>query len=73
VIDLDELESYDLKNIDEKLTDKVIMRAKFRLLRLLSQGHNIVIYIRRLNARTDYFRKLVKKIILMDNRTRWNS
>ena len=32
-----------------------------------------MVYIRRLNARTDYFRKLVGRMILMDNRTRWNS
>ena len=38
-----------------------------------TEWHNIVIYIRRLNARTNHFRKLAKRIILMNNRTRWNS
>jgi hypothetical protein len=33
MIDLDELESYDLKNIDGGFTDKKAIRAKFRLLR----------------------------------------
>jgi hypothetical protein len=32
-----------------------------------------VVYIRRLGARTDVFRKLAGRLILMDNRTRWNS
>jgi hypothetical protein len=73
VIDLDELESYDLKNADGELTDKEVTRAKFRLLGLFGQGHNIVIYICRLSARTDYFRKLIERIIPMNNRTRWNS
>jgi hypothetical protein len=73
VIDLNELESYDLKNTDRELIEKEATRAKFRLLRLLSQRHNIVIYIRKLSARTNYFKKLVKKIILINNRTRWNS
>jgi hypothetical protein len=39
-------------------------------LKLFDQKYNIVIYIRRSNTRTDYFRKLIKKIILIDNRTR---
>jgi len=73
VIDLDELESYDLEDADGELTDKEAMRAKFRLLGPLGQGHNIVVYIYRSSARTDHFRKLVGRIILMDNRTRWNS
>ena len=49
------------------------MRAKFRLLGLFGQGYNIVVYIRKSSARTDHFRKLVGRIILIDNRTRWNS
>jgi hypothetical protein len=73
VIDLNELESYDLKNIDREFIEKEATRAKFRLLGLLSQRHNIVIHIRKLSARTNYFKKLVKKIILINNRTRWNS
>ncbi len=32
VIDLDELESYDLEDADGELTDEEIMRAKFRFL-----------------------------------------
>jgi hypothetical protein len=70
MIDLNKLKSYDLKNTDGELIDKKAMRAKFRFLKPLSQGHNIVVYIYELSVRTDHFRKLVKRIILMDNRTR---
>ncbi len=73
MIDLDKLESYDLEDADGELIDEKIIRAKFRLLGLFGQGYNIVVYIRGSSARTDYFRKLVERMILMDNRTRWNS
>jgi hypothetical protein len=55
------LESYDLKDADGKLTDKKIMKTKFKLLELFGQKYNIVIYIRESNTRTDHFRKLIKK------------
>ena len=61
---------YDLEDVNREFIDKKITKAKFRLLGLFGQGHNIVIYIRGLNARTDYFRKLVKRIIPINNRTR---
>jgi len=32
-----------------------------------------VVYIRRSSARTKCFRKLARRMILMDNYTRWNS
>jgi hypothetical protein len=48
------------------------MRAKFRLLGPLGQGHNIVVYIRGSSAHTDHFRKLAGRMIPMDNCTRWN-
>jgi hypothetical protein len=35
--------------------------------------HNIVIYIRSLTAWIAEFLELASKIILLDNRTRWNS
>ncbi len=43
---------------------------KFRLLGPLSKVHNIVVYIRGLGSRIEYFRKLVGRIILIDNRIR---
>jgi len=70
VIDLDKLESYDLKNADGGLTGKKTIRAKFKLLEPLGQKHNIVVHIRESSARTDHFRKLTERIILIDNRTR---
>jgi hypothetical protein len=68
IIDLDELESYDLENKNGELTNKKIKRIRFRFLESLDQKHNIVIYIRRSNARTEHFRTLIGRIILMNNR-----
>jgi hypothetical protein len=73
VIDLDELESYDLEDEDGELTDEEARRARFRLLGPLGQGHNIVVHIRGSSARTEHFRTLAGRMIPMDNRTRWNS
>ena len=70
MIDLNELESYDLKDVNGELINKEITRAKFRLLRLFDQGYNIVVYIRRSSTRIEYFRTLVGRIILIDNRIR---
>jgi hypothetical protein len=73
MIDLDELESYDLKNEDGEFTNEKVRKIRFRFLGLFGQGHNIVIHIRESNARTEYFRTLIERMILIDNRTRWNS
>jgi hypothetical protein len=70
MIDLDELESYDLKDADRELINKKVTKTKFKYLELFDQKYNIVIHIRELNARTDHFRKLAKRIILIDNRTK---
>jgi hypothetical protein len=70
IIDLDKLESYDLKDADRELTDKKAIKAKFRLLGLFGQGFNIVVYIRKSSTRIDHFRKLAGRIIPIDNRTR---
>ena len=70
IIGLNELKSYDSKDSNRELTDKEAIRAKFRLLGPLGQAYNIMVYIRGLSARTDYFRKLVGRMILIDNRTR---
>jgi hypothetical protein len=73
MINLDELESYDLKDADGEFTNKKITKAKFRFLKLFNQRYNIVIYMYGLSIRTDYFRKLAERIILINNRTKWNS
>jgi len=70
VIDLEELASYDLKDKDRELTNKEAKRARFKLLRPLSKGHNIVVYISKSPARIDVFRKLARRLIPIDNRTR---
>jgi hypothetical protein len=73
VIRVEELESYDSQDENGELADKEARRIKFRLLGPLSQGHNIVVYIRGSLGRTEEFRVLVGRLIPLDNRTRWNS
>jgi hypothetical protein len=67
------LKSYDEIEADKKFTDEKIKKAKFRFLEFFSKIHNIVIYIRSSDDRINYFRKLIKRMISMDNRTKWNS
>jgi hypothetical protein len=67
---MDELESYDEIKIDKKFTNKKIKKAKFRFLKFLNKAHNIVIHIRNSGNRADHFRKLIEKIIPIDNRTK---
>jgi predicted nucleic acid-binding OB-fold protein len=70
---MDKLKSYDEIKADREFINEKIKKTKFRFLKFFNKAHNIVIYIRNLNGRTDYFRKLAEKMILMNNRTRWNS
>ncbi len=70
VIDLEELASYDLEDEDEELTDKKVRRARIKLLESFGKGYNIVVYISGSSARTDVFKKLAERLILIDNRTR---
>ena len=67
MIKIEELEAYNKQDQIKELTDKEAKRAKFRLLRPLGQGHNIIVYIRALAGKTNKFKKLVKRIILLDN------
>jgi hypothetical protein len=67
---MDELKSYDKIETDRKFTNKKIKKAKFRLLKSLSKTHNIVIHIRNSDDRANYFRKLIEKMIPIDNRTK---
>jgi hypothetical protein len=73
VIDLDKLELYDLRYADGKFINKKITKTNFKFLELFSQKYNIVIHISGSSISTDYFRKLIEKIIPMNNYTRWNS
>jgi hypothetical protein len=72
VIDLEELESYDEQEQAGELVDEAT-KAKFKLLGPLGQAHNIVVHIRGSSARTEHFKTLAGRMILMDNRTQWNS
>jgi len=73
LVDIDELESYDETEADEELIDEEAKKVKFRLLGPLGKAHNIIVYIWSSGGRADHFRKLAGRMILMDNRTRWNS
>ena len=72
-MDIEKLKSYDLKDEDGEFTDEKIKKARFRLLESLNKGYNIVVYIGGSSARTNVFRKLAGRLILMNNRMRWNS
>jgi hypothetical protein len=67
---MDKLKSYDETETDRKLINKKIKKAKFRFLEFFDKTHNIVIYIRNSDSRADYFRKLIKRMIPIDNRTK---
>jgi hypothetical protein len=73
-VSLEKLDSY---NKQERYTGvfNVIeaIKAQFRLMGPLGQVYNIVVYIRRLAGRTEEFHILAKRLILIDNRIRWNS
>jgi len=70
VVKIEELKVYNKQDQSKELINKEAKRAKFRLLGPLSQGHNIVVYIRGSANRTNEFRKLIRRIILLDNRIR---
>jgi hypothetical protein len=67
---MDKLESYDEIKIDKEFINEEIKKAKFKFLKFFDKIYNIVIHIRNLNDRANYFRKLIEKIILINNRTK---
>ena len=73
MIEIEELESYDEQDKLRAFDDTEAIRIQFRLIGPLGQAHNIVVHIRGSASRTEEFRKLAKRMIPMDNRTRWNS
>jgi hypothetical protein len=73
VIKQEELKSYDDQERSGEPTDEEAQKVRFRLLGPLGQGHNIVVHIRGSPSRTEEFIDLAKRMIPMDNRTRWNS
>jgi hypothetical protein len=70
LININKLESYDEIKIDKEFINKKIKKAKFRFLKFFDKVYNIVIHIRNLDNRADYFRKLTEKMISINNRTR---
>ena len=70
IIEMGELESYDDQDRNGDVTDEEVRRAKFRLLGPLSQAYNIIVYIRESPGRTAAFKALIKRLILINNRTR---
>ena len=68
-----ELESYDEQDRAGQLIDVEERKIKFWLIGPLGQAYNIVVYICGLAGQTEEFRALAGRMILLDNRTRWNS
>ena len=64
------LESYNEAEANGELTNEEAKKVKFRLLGPLGKAYNIVVYIRSLSSYADHFRKLARRIILIDNRIR---
>jgi hypothetical protein len=73
VIGVEELKSYDNQDETRELADKEAIKAKFRLLGPLVQAYNIIVYIRESPSHMAAFKALIKRLILLDNRTRWNN
>jgi hypothetical protein len=72
-VSLEDLDSYDEQEQAGAFNVTEAIRAQFRLMGPLGQAHNIVVHIRGSAGRTEEFRTLAKRLIPMDNRTRWNS
>jgi hypothetical protein len=51
----------------KELINKEAKRVQFRILKPLSQAYNIVVYICKSAKRIKEFKKLARKIILLDN------
>ena len=75
MINIKELQLYDNAEVDVNgiLLDDEARKARFRLLKPLSKAYNIVVYICGSLSRIARFRALARRIIPIDNRTRWNS
>ncbi len=68
------LESIPEHNIEEEaLSAAAPSHTTFRDMGPLRKLHNIAVYIRNSPGRTKEFKELARRIIPLDNRTRWNS
>jgi hypothetical protein len=70
VVKLKELESYNKQDEIRVFRDYKTIRIQFRLIRPLSQAYNIMVYIRGSAGKTEEFKELIRKIILINNYTR---
>jgi hypothetical protein len=73
LIEMEELELCDELEKEGELTEKEEVKQKFRLLGPFSKLHNIIVDIRSSAGHTEEFLALAGRMILLDNRTRWNS
>ena len=68
----------DLKSYDEieergEVVNTEDITYKFRLLRPLGKLYNIIVYSRSNNVLIIKFKELVRRLVPLNNRTRWNS
>ena len=73
LIETDQLEAYDQEEENGDKGDEEKRRLVFRLLGPLGKLHNLVKDIRGSASRTKEFKDMAKRIVPLDNRTRWNS
>jgi hypothetical protein len=70
---MDQLSSYDKKEIMGKKKDKINDTGKqdtFRIIRPFGKLYNIVVYIRQSANRTKEFKDLIRRMVPLDNRTK---
>jgi hypothetical protein len=72
-ISVEELKSYDELEKREELKDIKKIKRKFQLFNLLGKFYNIIIDIRSSANRTAEFLILITRIVLFNNRTKWNN
>jgi hypothetical protein len=73
---MNQLSSHDEREIIEEKKNEINdirRRDTFRIISSFRKIYNIIVYIRSSVSRTKEFKDLVKRIILFNNCTRWNS
>jgi hypothetical protein len=61
---------YDLKDENRKFINKKAKKTRFKLLKPFGKKYNIVVYINRSSIRINIFRKFIRRLILINNRTK---
>jgi hypothetical protein len=72
MVKIEELESYNEQKQERNIevTDDEVIRVQFRFLGLFGKKYNIVIYIRKSAGKTAKFKKLIERMVPINNRTR---